>query len=384
MTLSVIIVNYNVKYFLEQCLCSLRVALRGLDAEVRIVDNGSTDGSVDYLRPLFPEVHFIENPDNPGFARANNQAIRASQGEYILLLNPDTLIGEDSLRSLCRFMDNHPEAGAAGVKMIDAHGAFLPESKRSFPSPWVSFCKLFGLSKCFPFSPLFAGYNLSYLDADGMHRVEVLAGAFMLLRREAIDRVGLLDESFFMYGEDIDLSYRIAQGGYVNYYIPERILHYKGESAKQDDARYIKSFYGAMLIFYRKYHPKAARPVVGMIRLAVLLMASLTALLKRLERRRKPHPRRRRLLLLCGEKRFKELNSAAVAGIPDVEYIEHWNTDGERSTDAIFQRNRVKRFTDWVFCHPDISFGKMLRLMDRNTDKRVAYHIYNEESKRMI
>ena len=196
--LSVIIVNYNVKYFLEQCLYSVRAAVTGMDAEVFVVDNNSTDGSVEYLRPKFPEVVFIENKDNPGFAKANNQAIRQCTGEYVLLLNPDTVVGEESLRSLCFQMDEDPEIGAIGVKMLNGHGVFLPESKRAFPSPWVSFCKIFGLSKLFPNSPAFARYSLPYLDKEQTHKVEVLAGAFMLLRHEALDKVGLLDESFFM------------------------------------------------------------------------------------------------------------------------------------------------------------------------------------------
>ena len=162
--LSVIIVNYNVKYFLEQCLYSVRAAVTGMDAEVFVVDNNSTDGSVEYLRPKFPEVVFIENKDNPGFAKANNQAIRQCTGEYVLLLNPDTVVGEESLRSLCFQMDEDPEIGAIGVKMLNGHGVFLPESKRAFPSPWVSFCKIFGLSKLFPNSPAFARYSLLFIQ----------------------------------------------------------------------------------------------------------------------------------------------------------------------------------------------------------------------------
>ena len=384
MVLSVIIVNYNVKYFLEQCLYSVRAALRGLEAEIFVVDNHSTDGSVDYLKPLFPEVRFIVNEDNPGFARANNQAIRESRGEYVLLLNPDTVVGEESLRSLCFFMDEHPEAGGVGVKMLDGHGRFLPESKRSFPSPWVSFCKIFGLSKCFPRSRLFARYSLPYLDADGTHRVDVLAGAFMLLRREALDKVGLLDEAFFMYGEDIDLSYRVVQGGYVNYYLPERILHYKGESAKQDDVRYIKAFYGAMLIFYRKYYPNGGWLMNGMIRLAVGLKASLASLGGRLGGKRGARVWRRRLLVLCRAERFEEMKAACLKQMPDVEFVNHWNLDEVRAVDAICRRNQMKRFTDWAFCYPDMRFEQMLLLMDRVTDKRITYHIYNKESKRLM
>ena len=189
--LSVIIVNYNVKYFLEQCLRSVRAATVGMDVEVFVVDNHSTDGSIDYLRPRFPEVTFIENSGNQGFAKANNQAIRLCSGEYVLLLNPDTVVGEESLRTLCYQMDEDLTIGAIGVKMLNGHGVFLPESKRSFPSPWVSFCKLFGLSRFFQRSSLFARYSLPYLDCDKSHEVEVLAGAFMLLRHEALDKIGI-------------------------------------------------------------------------------------------------------------------------------------------------------------------------------------------------
>ena len=253
--ISIIIVNYNVKYFLKQCLTSVFRAIEGINAEIYVVDNNSTDGSVEYLRSRFPQVIFIENTSNPGFSKANNQAIELAKGKYILLLNPDTIIGEDILHNLCAFMETHLDAGGVGVKMVDGRGSFLPESKRSFPSPWVSFCKIFGLSKLFPYSSVFAKYSLLYLEADKQHRVDVLSGAFMLLRKEALDKCGLLDASFFMYGEDIDLSYRLVLGGYKNYYLPEKILHYKGESTKHNDIKYIQAFYGAMHIFYKKYYP---------------------------------------------------------------------------------------------------------------------------------
>jgi len=224
---SIIIVNYNVCFFLEQCLCSVQAAINGIDAEIIVVDNNSTDGSIGYLQPKFPDVKFIENKENPGFAKANNQALNICEGEYILILNPDTVIGEESIRTLSFFMDEHEKASAIGVKMLDGNGVFLPESKRSFPSPWVSFCKLFGLSKLFPNSKLFAKYALPYLSPNKQHKVDVLAGAFMFVRHDALKKTGFFDESFFMYGEDIDLSYRMVLSGYTNYYLPERILHYK-------------------------------------------------------------------------------------------------------------------------------------------------------------
>ena len=384
MKLSIVIVNYNVKYFLEQCLYSVRAAVAGLEAEVWVVDNHSTDGSIEYLRPRFPEVNFIENQDNPGFAKANNQAIRISQGEYVLLLNPDTVVGEDSLRSLCYFMDEHPEAGGIGVKMIEGYGQFLPESKRSFPSPWVSFCKIFGLSKFFPNSQIFARYSLPFLDKEKIHKVEVLAGAFMLLRREALDKVGLLDEDFFMYGEDIDLSYRVVQGGYLNYYIPERLLHYKGESTKHGDIKYVKAFYGAMLIFYRKYYPQASWLMSLLIQLAVFLKASLSAIGGWLGLKRKPRVKHSRLLILCHKEEFEEVKAACLEKMPDLEYVNLWNLNEERVMDAICRKNQMKEFTDIAFCYPSVRFEQMLLLMDKMVNKKITYHIYNKDSQVLI
>jgi O-antigen biosynthesis protein len=260
MKLSVIIVNYNVKHFLEQCLHSVYKAAKGIETEIFVVDNNSVDGSAQLVREKFPDLHFIENKENVGFSRANNQAIRKATGEYILLLNPDTVVEEDTFTKVTGFMDNHPEAGGLGIKMIDGKGNFLPESKRGLPTPWVAFYKMFGLSKLFPKSRKFGKYHLSYLNPNEIHEIEILAGAFMLLRKKALDKVGLLDEDFFMYGEDIDLSYRIIQGGYKNYYFPETtIIHYKGESTKKGSLNYVKVFYNAMIIFARKHfsHGKA-------------------------------------------------------------------------------------------------------------------------------
>jgi O-antigen biosynthesis protein len=254
MKLSVIIVNYNVKHFLEQCLHSVYKAAKGIETEIFVVDNNSVDGSAQLLREKFPDLHFIENKENVGFSRANNQAIKKAKGEYILLLNPDTVVEEDTFSKVIAFMENHLEAGGLGVKMIDGKGAFLPESKRGLPTPWVAFYKMFGLSKLFPGSRKFGKYHLSYLSENEIHEIEILAGAFMLLRKETLDKTGLLDEAFFMYGEDIDLSYRIIQGGYKNYYFPETtIIHYKGESTKKGSLNYVKVFYSAMIIFARKH-----------------------------------------------------------------------------------------------------------------------------------
>lgn len=275
MKLSIVIVNYNVKYFLEQCLHSVKNAIRGIDAEVFIVDNNSVDGSVEMLHEKFSDFRIIANHENVGFSKANNQAIALSKGEYVLLLNPDTVVEDDTFTEVIKFIDEHPDAGGLGVKMVDGKGRFLPESKRGLPTPWVAFYKIFGLSKVFPKSRKFGRYHLGYLDNEKTHEVEVLSGAFMLLRKSLLDKIGYLDEAFFMYGEDIDLSYRITQAGYKNYYYPQaRIIHYKGESTKKGSLNYVLVFYNAMIIFARKhFSSKNASYLSVLINMAVYFRA---------------------------------------------------------------------------------------------------------------
>jgi GT2 family glycosyltransferase len=215
--ISVIIVNYNVEYFLEQCLNSVRKALENVSGEVFVVDNNSIDGSVEMVAQKFPEVNLIANKDNRGFSKANNQAIELSSSEYVLLLNPDTVVEEDTFTKVIQFMNDHPDAGGLGVRMLDGKGNFLPESKRGLPTPSVAFYKIFGLSRLFPKSKRFSQYHLGNLSEFETNEIDILSGAFMLMRKEALDKVGLLDEAFFMYGEDVDLSYRIQLGGYKNY-----------------------------------------------------------------------------------------------------------------------------------------------------------------------
>lgn len=277
MKLSVVIVNYNVKYFLEQCLYAVRKAKHNLAIEVFVVDNHSVDGSIEMLKDKFPEVILIENKDNVGFSVANNQAMKLAKGEYVLLLNPDTVVQEDTFVKVCDFMDAHPDAGGLGVKMIDGKGQFLPESKRGLPTPFVAFCKIVGLSALFPQSKKFGQYHLGFLDKNKTHVVDVLAGAFMLMRKTVLDEVGLLDETFFMYGEDIDLSYRIQLGGYQNYYFPEtQIIHYKGESTKKSSVNYVFVFYNAMIIFAEKHFSKSnAKLFSFLINIAIYLRAGL-------------------------------------------------------------------------------------------------------------
>ena len=276
MTLSVVIVNYNVRFFLEQCLESVYASVVDtqngrLELEVIVVDNDSADDSLEMLSSRFPQVKVIANKQNVGFAKANNQALRIAKGEYLLLLNPDTLVEKDTFVRCVDFMSTHPDCGALGVKMVDGKGRYLKESKRGFPTPEASFYKISGLIKLFPHSKRIAAYYMGHLPDDENNAVEVLAGAFIMTTRLALDKVGLLDESYFMYGEDIDFSWRFIEAGYHNYYLADtRIIHYKGESTKKGSLNYVYTFYNAMAIFSKKYFSsKNARVYNAMIQLAI-------------------------------------------------------------------------------------------------------------------
>jgi GT2 family glycosyltransferase len=279
MQLSIIIVNYNVRHFLEQCLFSVQKALQNLQAEIIVLDNASGDGSVDYLGPQFPQVKFIANKENTGFARACNQGFKLSSGNFVLFLNPDTIVPEDCFEKCIDFLNQHPDAGAMGVKMLDGTGQFLKESKRSFPSLTTSLFKLSGLSKMFPRSAVFAKYHLGHLNENRNHEVDVLAGAFMMIRKTIFESTHGFDERFFMYGEDVDLSYRIQKSGYKNYYFSETaIIHFKGESTKKGSLNYVRMFYNAMSIFVNKHYKSGTAGVFGfLIHIAIWIRAVLSA-----------------------------------------------------------------------------------------------------------
>ena len=266
MKLSIVIVSYNVCSYLEQCLQSVQTALEGIDGEVFVVDNHSDDDSVEVVRNRYPWVRLITNRENQGFARANNIAISLSEAEYVLLLNPDTVTEPDTLRKVLQFMDEHPKAGGAGVMMHQEDGTKAPESRRALPTPWVACLKMLGFTK---------RYYMSHLSWDKPARIEVISGAFCLLRRKAIDEIGLLDEDFFMYGEDIDLSYRLLKGGWENWYVPASIIHYKGRSTRKTDYRYVHVFYQAMLIFFRKHYSHLSLFYTLPIKAAIYFRASI-------------------------------------------------------------------------------------------------------------
>jgi len=251
---SIVIVNYNVKAFLEQCLMAIRRAQHDLRVEIFVVDNASVDGSQAMLKKKFPYVQLIENNKNLGFSKANNQALKIAKGHYILIINPDTLIQEDTLVTLKRLLDERPETAAVGCKLLNPDGSFQITSRRSLPTPWVAFTKIIGLSSIFPKSKIFGRYNLTYLDPNVETEVDVLSGSFMFIRRAVLQDVGYFDEDYFMYGEDIDLCHRIKQKGWKILYTPAtQAIHYKGESTKKSELSYLTHFYSAMLIFTHKH-----------------------------------------------------------------------------------------------------------------------------------
>ena len=284
---SVIIVSYKVRHYIEQCVDSV---LRSVpDAQIIIVDNKSSDGSVEFLTARFPQATVIANSENLGFGKANNMALAQATGRYVLFLNPDTVVAGRTIPGCMDFMDSHPEIGAVGVRMQYGNGCFAPESRRSVPTPSVSFFHMSGLGRLFPRSHVFARYHLTYFDKNQPCRIEVVSGAYMFVRKEALDKTGGFDETFFMYGEDIDLSYRILKAGYENHYLPLPIVHYKGESTVKTSYRYAKVFYDAMQIFYDKHFRNYSglfsllvRVVLGVRKLATFIGQNLLAGKRRL------------------------------------------------------------------------------------------------------
>ncbi len=275
--LSIVIVNYRVPYLIEQALKSVKKASEGLDIELWVVDNNSEDNSIAYLRERFPEVNYIENTENYGFSKANNQGIKASNSEFVLMLNPDTIIAEDTLRLCLEHFEYNEKCGALGVKMHNIHGEYLKESKRGFPSLSRSLFKFTRLTSVFPHNKTIAGYYFGHLSENEVQKIEVLSGAFMMMRHKALDEIGRLDERFFMYGEDIDLSYRFILAGWECHYLPLPIIHYKGESSSFNKEKYKKDFYGAMRLFYDKYYgARTSKLSAAIVKFAINVISFLS------------------------------------------------------------------------------------------------------------
>lgn len=281
MELSVIIVSFNVRDYLKSCLLSVQNAAGHIDCEIFVVDNNSADGSADMVREEFPGVNLILNKENYGFSTANNQAVRQSAGEFILFLNPDTVVGKDSFSKCIDFVKTHSDAGAVGVRMVNGEGKFLPESKRALPTPATAFFKIAGLSFLFPNSGLFNRYYLPQIENSDTARTEVVSGAFMFIRKKVLIKTGLLDEDYFMYGEDIDLSYRVLKAGFNNYYFPDvQIIHYKGKSTRRNSYDDIRYFYRAMRIYSRKRNKEKTSPVYYIIIPAIYLREGISLFIR--------------------------------------------------------------------------------------------------------
>jgi group 2 glycosyl transferase len=386
--LTVVIVNYNVKHYVEQCLHSLRKALAGVDAEVYVVDNHSHDGSVEYLQERFPEVNIIASMYNNGFAYANNVAIRQSQSEYVLLLNPDTFVAENTIQTMLRFMDEHPQAGGAGVQMLGADGQKAMESRRGLPSPMVSFYKMSGLCARFPLSKRFGKYYLSYLPWDAPARIEVISGACLMVRREVLDKTGLLDEDYFMYGEDIDLSYRILKAGYENWYLPCQILHYKGESTHKSSFRYVHVFYQAMLIFFRKHYRHMRFWVSLPIKTAIYFKA-FTALLsiqtRVLRRALALRPKRKHQPAY----RFfgSEFSCSTVEQMAKRKGLDVQCTVADEQTLPLGHATTIEMVTQptvMVYDSSVYSYKTILEIMSNHPQKNVTLGLFNPETQLLI
>jgi GT2 family glycosyltransferase len=362
--LSIIIVNYNVKYFLEQCLCSVQKAIRDLDAEIIVIDNHSSENSVPYLQEKFPAVRFICNKENIGFAKANNQGRKMARGKYVLFLNPDTILTEDCLTKSIAVFEAQPAIGALGIRMIDGSGRFLPESKRGFPTPAAALFKLSGMTKLFPRSKIFAQYYLGYLPEKKNNETDVLSGAYMMVRSEVLEKTGGFDETFFMYGEDVDLSYRIREAGYRNYYLADAVvMHFKGESTRKD-IQHVKLFYNAMNIFVQKHYKEQSWWFVILLHIAIWLRAllSFTHRLFSSGRRQKGTGKLIQTTIVGTEEEIKEA-AAIISG----------NNQAKRIIRGVHNISQLNNFikennsSEIIFCIGEISFNQISSVVQQFT-----------------
>jgi len=379
MKISVIIVNYKVKYYVEQCLRSVYKAFENVDGdgEVWVVDNASGDGSVEYLQkvcqgPDFPNLHIIANDENLGFGRANNMAIEMAQGEYVLLLNPDTLLTETTLKDCIDFAETKDDFGALGVKMLHDNGRFALESRRGLPTPWTAFCKMSGLTALFPHSRTFGKYYMRYLDKNEPNEIEIISGAFLLTKKAVLDKVGTFDEQFFMYGEDIDLSYRIVQGGFKNYYVPTPIIHYKGESTHKSSWHYVYVFYEAMHLFFRKHYKSASIFLSIPIYIAIVGRAAIALCAQYLRKLKK---------WLCPKSRKKKVVDSLYFGRPSEALdalAKHYDIRIEAADKPTHEGH-----TCHIYNTSDYTYSTMLQSLEKSDHKHYL-GVFHPENNALI
>lgn len=360
--LTVVVVNYNVRPFLQLCLHSATQACKLISAEIIVVDNASSDESEAMVQKHFPEVSFVANKVNVGFAKANNQAIRMAKGRYVLLLNPDTIVPETAFAEMVTYLDGNPTVGSLGTRMVDGAGRYLPESKRGIPTPWASFCKMSKLSTFFPKIKSFNHYYFGWIDQHEVADVEILAGAVMCLRTSVLDKVGLLDETFFMYGEDIDLSYRIIKEGYRNVYLgTTTIIHFKGESTKGFSWNYYRNFFGAMDIFRRKHFNHRGEAISKyFIQAGILFFAMLKI---------------SRKLFSKSDSSFKENNYQCTLFSSDFDTTKHKVSNVLKHWEVISPEEAIKSSVPavWLF-DKTIAYGDRLNKMAKAKHVKGIFH----------
>jgi GT2 family glycosyltransferase len=395
--LSIIIVNYNVQYFLEQCLYSVTKACRNIDAEVFVIDNNSTDDSKSFFSDKFSSVKFIWNTENIGFAKANNQGLQLCSGKYILFLNPDTIVPEDCFSKCINFLESNMQIGGLGIKMIDGAGKFLKESKRGFPTPFASLYKLCGLTKVFPTSPLFAQYYLGHLNENKNQEVNVLAGAFMMIPKKVLDAVGSFDEIFFMYGEDIDLSYRIQKAGFKNcYFADSTIIHFKGKSTNKSSLEYLRHFYKAMHLFSKKHYDFTRSSIVYFLIKILITINTITTTVKKIATTIfltpgtiKKNEHKKRLIVANENEYYKivdllkkagaKLNVSARIGLHNSE-----NATALGSLDMLSSLIPRYSIEEIIFCEDEVSFKKIIRSMEQCSSLGVEYMLHASGSSSIV
>lgn len=383
MKLSIIIVSYNVKHYLHQCIDSLLKAVKDIDAEICVIDNHSKDGTVDSLKSYGKNIKIIASPHNNGFAKANNIAIRQTSGDYVLLLNPDTFVGENAIKDCLEFMDAHADAGGLGVQMLKSDGSKALESRRGLPTPMTSFYKMCGLCAKYPTNKRFGKYYMCDMSWDEPGRIEIISGAFFMARRSALDKIGLLDEDFFMYGEDIDLSYRLLKKGYSNWYLPVKILHYKGESTQKSSFRYVHVFYEAMLIFFRKHYGHLSFWLCIPIKMAIYIKATF-ALIKMLTEKanktlgftNKLGNKSPRYIFIGSAKSIKACREIAARNGLDAEFYESDETSNNGGH-ARFIENAGNNIVYAVYDVSSYKYETILNLFSKNVKNNILIGTYH-------
>jgi GT2 family glycosyltransferase len=328
-----------------------------------VIDNNSTDGSKDFFDHRFPEVTFIWQQQNTGFAKANNQALKKAKGDQVLFLNPDTILPEDCLEKCLKFLDAEKNIGVLGVKMIDGSGNFLPESKRGFPSAFTSFCKMTGLTALFPHSTIFARYYLGHFPENKTTEVDVLPGAFMMINKKVLDTVGSFDEDYFMYAEDIDLSYRIQKVGYTNIYFADTaIIHFKGESTVKQSATYIRNFYGTMILFVQKHYSGLSKTLYVWLLKILIVVKSLFATKEKIVFNKTVAGN---VFVLADENSFEKIAGVLKKNFTQLKQIENIAS--------------AEQEAPIIFCEPSISFAAMIDLMQQHKNQ-YAFFVHAENA----